>query len=98
MDAVMMNIQLMDFMKEIGLEGSVLELSELIGHFYLDKIALDDNTEENKHESTQNSFENIFLVDEFIDEIRSEEHTSELQSRFDLVCRLLLEKKKICRE
>src|SRR5699024_11651495 len=29
----------------------------------------------------------------YIDD-RSEEHTSELQSRFDLVCRLLLEKKK----
>src|SRR5438105_4516522 len=28
-------------------------------------------------------------------ERRSEEHTSELQSRVDLVCRLLLEKKKI---
>src|SRR5699024_12365066 len=28
------------------------------------------------------------------DLLRSEEHTSELQSRFDLVCRLLLEKKK----
>ena len=28
------------------------------------------------------------------DTLRSEEHTSELQSRFDLVCRLLLEKKK----
>src|SRR5207249_9586005 len=27
-----------------------------------------------------------------IDLVRSEEHTSELQSRFDLVCRLLLEK------
>src|SRR5438874_7237798 len=27
---------------------------------------------------------------------RSEEHTSELQSRRDLVCRLLLEKKKTC--
>src|SRR5699024_11336979 len=27
--------------------------------------------------------------------VRSEEHTSELQSRFDIVCRLLLEKK-IC--
>src|SRR5689334_24307453 len=27
-------------------------------------------------------------------EIRSEEHTSELQSQFHLVCRLLLEKKK----
>src|SRR5437867_5654098 len=27
--------------------------------------------------------------------VRSEEHTSELQSPYDLVCRLLLEKKKI---
>src|SRR5690349_23725866 len=34
------------------------------------------------------------LVEEFQDELRSEEHTSELQSRRDLVCRLLLEKKK----
>src|SRR5207249_8320735 len=31
---------------------------------------------------------------EFNRAARSEEHTSELQSRFDLVCRLLLEKKK----
>src|SRR5204863_6495445 len=30
----------------------------------------------------------------FLDGLRSEEHTSELQSRRDLVCRLLLEKKK----
>src|SRR5699024_11912407 len=29
---------------------------------------------------------------------RSEEHTSELQSRFDLVCRLLLDKKNILTE
>ena len=29
-----------------------------------------------------------------LDEVRSEEHTSELQSRQYLVCRLLLEKKK----
>src|SRR5690349_22012756 len=29
-----------------------------------------------------------------LDRLRSEEHTSELQSRRDLVCRLLLEKKK----
>src|SRR5260370_28063230 len=28
--------------------------------------------------------------------LRSEEHTSELQSHLNLVCRLLLEKKKIC--
>src|SRR5207249_10710856 len=30
----------------------------------------------------------------FIGQMRSEEHTSELQSRFDIVCRLLLQKKK----
>src|SRR5437868_1317003 len=34
------------------------------------------------------------LIGERTAEARSEEHTSELQSRFDLVCRLLLEKKK----
>src|SRR5207249_9411922 len=35
-------------------------------------------------------------IDHVVDALmkRSEEHTSELQSRFDLVCRLLLEKKK----
>src|SRR2546429_5993769 len=32
------------------------------------------------------------------EEVRSEEHTSELQSRLHLVCRLLLEKKKKKRE
>src|SRR5699024_11912377 len=31
--------------------------------------------------------------DQIVSQLRSEEHTSELQSRFDLVCRLLLEKK-----
>src|SRR5690349_22735727 len=35
----------------------------------------------------------VAIVDEF-EGRRSEEHTSELQSRRDLVCRLLLEKKK----
>src|SRR3712207_8548828 len=38
----------------------------------------------------QAAFENVIYI-----EIRSEEHTSELQSRQYLVCRLLLEKKKI---
>src|SRR5437868_13009810 len=34
------------------------------------------------------------LMEQLNYNLRSEEHTSELQSRFDLVCRLLLEKKK----
>src|SRR5699024_2990957 len=36
----------------------------------------------------------LLLPGSLYDRTRSEEHTSELQSRFDLVCRLLLEKKK----
>src|SRR5437868_10423224 len=36
----------------------------------------------------------VEIVGDPAGEGRSEEHTSELQSRFDLVCRLLLEKKK----
>src|SRR5207248_7943505 len=33
-------------------------------------------------------------LDSSLQQVRSEEHTSELQSPYDLVCRLLLEKKK----
>src|SRR2546430_4073225 len=38
--------------------------------------------------------EHIPLLSQVIATIRSEEHTSELQSQSNLVCRLLLEKKK----
>src|SRR5690349_8161935 len=37
---------------------------------------------------------NVYVSYLTFDKLRSEEHTSELQSRRDLVCRLLLEKKK----
>src|SRR5699024_11439158 len=42
-----------------------------------------------------NGFKPLFeaVEPEEVNALRSEEHTSELQSRFDLVCRLLLEKK-----
>src|SRR2546428_6612545 len=36
----------------------------------------------------------VGLGEDLVETPRSEEHTSELQSRSDLVCRLLLEKKK----
>src|SRR5699024_12773539 len=38
--------------------------------------------------------EHIKIREMLVEIERSEEHTSELQSRFDLVCRLLLDKKK----
>src|SRR5690625_5320669 len=46
---------------------------------------------------TKTFFTNLFAISEMKDHLaqkRSEEHTSELQSRGHLVCRLLLEKKK----
>src|SRR2546422_7913796 len=39
-------------------------------------------------------FASVKIDQTFIHDVRSEEHTSELQSRLHLVCRLLLEKKK----
>src|SRR3712207_7218278 len=36
----------------------------------------------------------LLIMRQMVDRVRSEEHTSELQSRQYLVCRLLLEKKK----
>src|SRR2546422_5360727 len=40
----------------------------------------------------------LIVLDYSLPDLRSEEHTSELQSRLHLVCRLLLEKKKLpCR-
>src|SRR5437773_9080204 len=38
------------------------------------------------------------IVEAAAEQMRSEEHTSELQSHHDLVCRLPLEKKKNCRQ
>src|SRR5690625_6483007 len=40
------------------------------------------------------NLKNIPILNEYLQATRSEEHTSELQSRGHLVCRLLLEKKK----
>src|SRR5699024_7465661 len=46
-------------------------------------------------ENMETSVPGVFAAGDIrVKELRSEEHTSELQSRFDLVCRLLLEKKK----
>src|SRR5699024_11588007 len=51
---------------------------------------LSDTTLPNKFLTSMNIINSVCM-----EYRRSEEHTSELQSRFDLVCRLLLEKKNI---
>src|SRR5699024_11619809 len=61
----------------------------------IERGGIESDKQRNKHEhdehkeKSQRNSQKSRARDE-----RSEEHTSELQSRFDLVCRLLLEKKK----
>src|SRR5690348_18000336 len=47
------------------------------------------------HAELQAAHIGVVAADEATDNVRSEEHTSELQSPVHLVCRLLLEKKKL---
>src|SRR2546421_4104079 len=74
----------------------VRQTSQRIGHLSLSDVGLGaghpqsfSRIVEYREPSVQHPAKRAVLVE------RSEEHTSELQSRSDLVCRLLLEKKKI---
>src|SRR5207249_11957151 len=58
--------------------------------FEKQSIALSSSAKQAKQKELQQLQQRLEL---FLLGLRSEEHTSELQSRFDLVCRLLLEKK-----
>src|SRR5690554_7219180 len=58
------------------------------------RIAIGDNLLSNDDVADIMRLNKSFVVKRNIDSRRSEEHTSELQSRPHLVCRLLLEKKK----
>src|SRR5438094_4621993 len=65
--------------------------------FTQDGFSLVSGTLSNGHVDAANSFHLLFNSACFLASNplpRSEEHTSELQSPYDLVCRLLLEKKK----
>src|SRR5699024_1965272 len=77
------NIPVSDIQK-YGDQGTFIPLNDLIEEYApnISKV-LDENPDIRKGLTFADG--NIYS--------RSEEHTSELQSRFDLVCRLLLEKK-----
>src|SRR5699024_11831362 len=71
-------------------------LGHAIGVDYKDNVVLDklDSEEGRKELRTKCQQSESHNSNQKLYNKRSEEHTSELQSRFDLVCRLLLEKKK----
>src|SRR5688572_5422708 len=54
----------------------------------------DDHTAESSTTAHQSEFHFVDVMIPILNPARSEEHTSELQSQSNLVCRLLLEKKK----
>src|SRR5260370_11856043 len=65
----------------------------------LRRQSLDRRQERREHDGSEPVFLRDQLPDDGLDSeerpaLRSEEHTSELQSHLNLVCRLLLEKKK----
>src|SRR5699024_6990173 len=71
---------------DLLLEGAIQGMLEVLDDPY--SSYMDPEMNERFTEQLESSFEGIGA-----EVSRSEEHTSELQSRFDLVCRLLLEKK-----
>src|SRR3989449_7520542 len=79
--------------------GKFIPCANLIGKLHSGKNRSDRRAKE-EHllvvliEEVINTTKNLPLFRHIIGRGRSEEHTSELQSRLHLVCRLLLEKKK----
>src|SRR5438309_7397425 len=73
-----------------------LSIDELLTAPSTVEVAGKSETHQNS-EAVNNQSESTypFRVALVVDRLRSEEHTSELQSQFHLVCRLLLEKKKV---
>src|SRR5438034_3162305 len=61
--------------------------------YLLEDFICNKNRVKNSFFSLSSSSFILLLIGSFNKEKRSEEHTSELQSHSDLVCRLLLEKK-----
>src|SRR5690349_25100546 len=59
-----------------------------------DALPICESQESKEKEKSGDTTLTLGLASEDFSKERSEEHTSELQSRRDLVCRLLLEKKK----
>src|SRR5699024_11418589 len=73
---------------ELANNASYLDLSVRLAVKARNREDLDDAIY-----ALQRHYTSIFSTNVSLVPFRSEEHTSELQSRFDLVCRLLLDKK-----
>ena len=78
-----------DFVILLGYKGYIIK--EYFSNYFLHQSSVTIDLSNNKMEIHQNECEPWKVT--LLETGRSEEHTSELQSHHDLVCRLLLEKK-----
>jgi len=78
-------------------EIKAAQIVEIFNHCFADRYQTElvGNAEEPFYEVTESGGSTIYFCHDY-PASRSEEHTSELQSRQYLVCRLLLETKKSC--
>src|SRR5690625_6830381 len=89
-----------DPLKQIVTEIAMIPTDEMISeevlndYIHIIRAESTDIAHVRRLEQKQKQESNPILAAQIGSEIRSEEHTSELQSRGHLVCRLLLEKKK----
>src|SRR5699024_11388800 len=76
-------------------EQGILTSEQVVnGRFgiFFNQLGIEVDSDEMERNYRQYLKEGIKPVENSLELVNSEEHTSELQSRFDLVCRLLLEK------
>src|SRR5699024_12085668 len=96
-----MSLDVREELEKIYAYAKSKDLEDLANEYFLDEKQINYV---NKIVEKEETFKGVYtvllssLIYKYFNpmqDVRSEEHTSELQSRFDLVCRLLLEKKKI---
>src|SRR5438034_5892863 len=87
----------LDRIDDLGVAGAAAEVAFERGADGLAvgaRLALEEGERRQQHaRRTEAALHRAVAYERFLQRMRSEEHTSELQSHSDLVCRLLLEKK-----
>src|SRR5256884_3459298 len=97
MDPIEAEMQLRDWSRENVIERVLLRQDAANDPEPISAEAIEETLQSAGPQAERNDIEIRMRIDRLVERItskvRSEEHTSELQSRLHLVCRLLLEKK-----
>src|SRR2546427_6577292 len=89
-----MRQKILDLLEQIAVESAKQGRKEMPRICEELKTAAQASASPQQVDILVNGFDRLPQVHQAVEAVRSEEHTSELQSQSNLVCRLLLEKKK----